>query len=72
LAMFCSSPIFAMRMPAQQSGTPTFITFEAPGAGTSPYQGTAGTSINADGTTTGYYSDASNVYHGFVRDSSGT
>ena len=38
-------------------------TFEAPGAG----QGTVGLSVNAAGDITGFYVDASAVFHGFVR-----
>jgi hypothetical protein len=50
------------------------ITFDAPGAGTGKYQGTGcfaytdcSVLINNSGTITGYYLDANNVYHGFVR-----
>jgi hypothetical protein len=58
---------------AANAGGPHFITFDAPGAGTGPGQGTgcSGTDcsvlINEEGTVTGYYLDANNVYHGFVR-----
>jgi hypothetical protein len=41
--------------------------FEAPGAGTSGYQGTFPFSINTAGDITGTYLDAGYVYHGFVR-----
>src|SRR5208337_128807 len=56
----------------------TITTFTAPGAGPSSWLtsllgkhtglplGTAGLSINTGGTIAGTYSDASNVYHGFV------
>jgi len=43
------------------------ITFDAPGAGTGPAQGTLSESINSGGTVTGYYLDANNAYHGFLR-----
>ena len=47
------------------------ITFDAPGAGTGSYQGTAcqfcGLGINDAGAITGSYIDANNVYHGFLR-----
>jgi len=45
----------------------SIITFDVPGAGTGFRQGTTATSINAAGLITGYYVDASNFYHGFVR-----
>lgn len=57
---------------------PRFITFDAPGAGTGSGQGTgcfAGTDcsvlINNFGVITGYYLDANNVFHGFVRSPEG-
>jgi len=45
----------------------TFITFDAPGAGTGPFQGTFPSSINPERAITGYYSDANFVGHGFLR-----
>jgi hypothetical protein len=59
----------------------TITTFDAPGAGTGAGQGTGGgfeislnfdLGINTAGVITGYYVDASNVYHGFARTASGT
>jgi len=50
----------------------TFITFDAPGAGTGRLQGTVPANINAPGAITGYYVDANYVGHGFVRASDGT
>jgi hypothetical protein len=50
-------------------------TFEAPGAGTGPGQGTftaIATALNSEGAVTGNYLDASNVYHGYVRVPNGT
>jgi hypothetical protein len=44
----------------------TFTTIDVPGAGAGPDQGTVASSINTAGVITGYYSDASRVYHGFV------
>jgi hypothetical protein len=46
----------------------TIITFEAPGADTTPndFNGTFPYSINDQGVITGYYIDANNVYHGFL------
>ena len=45
----------------------TITTFEAPGAGTGPGQGTLDPKINTPGDIAGPYLDASNVFHGFVR-----
>ena len=44
-------------------------TFDAPGAGTGPGQGTAAFSgaTNPGGATTGAYLDSNNVFHGFLR-----
>ncbi len=44
-------------------------TFDAPGAGTAAYQGTATNrwSLNARGEFSGFYIDASGVWHGFLR-----
>ena len=50
----------------------TMTTFDAPGAGTGPFQGTFTLGINTTGTITGYYVDAANVNHAFVRASDGT
>ena len=47
----------------------TFVTFDAPGADLKPgdYNGTVPVSINDLGLVTGFYIDASNVSHGFLR-----
>ena len=45
----------------------TFTTFDAPGAGTGPGQGTVALSNNPAGAITGYYTDGNNVSHGFLR-----
>lgn len=52
-----------------QDCKPTFITFEAPGAGTTPFmgQGTIAWGNDAQGEITGWYIDASNVFHGYLR-----
>src|SRR5271169_4694540 len=47
------------------------IIFDAPGAGTGPYQGTTSFFNNPAGTITGYYVDANYVTHGFVRTADG-
>ena len=56
------------------------ITFNAPGAGTSPgaaecfggCPGTTAVNANAEGSVTGWYVDNSSIYHGFVRYADGT
>src|SRR6478752_9244587 len=50
----------------------TITTFDAPGAGTGPLQGTYATNINPSGTIIGFSRDANNVRHGFVRSQDGT
>src|SRR6266496_2806858 len=46
---------------------PSITTFDAPGAGTGPGQGTQPFAINPAGLITGFYFDASDVFHGFLR-----
>src|SRR5437667_337320 len=50
-----------------QARNTTFITFDAPGAGTGAFQGTFALDINQAGAIAGETTDASNVSHGFVR-----
>jgi hypothetical protein len=50
----------------------TIVTFDAPGAGTAAGQGTFAYNINPSGTIAGYYLDAGNVFHGFLRAPAGT
>ena len=50
----------------------TFVTFDAPGAGTGLYEGTYPFAIDPAGVITGFYQDGSNVYHGFLRVWDGT
>ena len=50
----------------------TFTTYEAPGAGTGPGQGTGPNGMNAAGDITGNVTDASNLTHGYVRAHDGT
>jgi hypothetical protein len=45
----------------------TITTFDVPGAGTGPGQGTIPLSNNPVDAITGYYIDASDVTHGFLR-----
>lgn len=48
------------------------VTFDAPGAGTEPGQGTSAFAINPAGAITGFLRDASDVRHGFLRARDGT
>jgi uncharacterized membrane protein len=59
--------------PGSEEGTHDviFITFDAPGAGTASGLGTSPFDINPEGVITGWYTDASNVSHGFLRISCG-
>src|SRR6476620_7592992 len=50
----------------------TITTFDAPGAGTGPLQGTYATNINPSGTIIGFSRDANNARHGFVRSRDGS
>jgi hypothetical protein len=49
----------------------SFETFDAPGAGTGPGQGTFSFAISPNGEITGFYVDGTNASHGFLRDESG-
>ena len=51
---------------------PRIITFDAPGAGTAVGLGTQGIQLGSDGVILGFYSDANNVDHGFLRHRDGT
>src|SRR5262249_8133223 len=51
---------------------PTIITFDAPGAGTGPGQGTPPFAINPAGLITGFYFDTGDALHGFLRTPDGT
>ncbi|MGA2592358.1 MAG: hypothetical protein ABSH32_20800, partial [Bryobacteraceae bacterium] len=53
------------------SASPTYTTFDAPGAGTGTSEGTIAASINTTGVIAGYYRDNSSLLHGFVRTASG-
>ena len=50
----------------------TITTFDAPGAGTGPGQGTQPFAINPAGLITGFYFDAGDAIHGFLRTPDGT
>jgi len=55
-----------------RSSDGTITTFDVPGAGTDPFQGTSPQGNNAPGAVTGEYVDTSDVNHGFVRALDGT
>ena len=48
---------------------PQFIEIDAPGAGSTLFLGTTAQDINANGDIAGFYTDANNASHGFVRTS---
>src|SRR6478672_13391511 len=50
----------------------TITTFDAPGAGTGPNQGTYAFNINPSGTIIGFSRDANDVRHGFLRSQDGS
>src|SRR5882724_9443236 len=50
----------------------TITTFDAPGAGTGPFQGTYATNIAPSGTIIGFSRDATDVRHGFIRSKDGS
>ncbi|HEY3135356.1 MAG TPA: hypothetical protein VGL29_04840 [Blastocatellia bacterium] len=50
----------------------SITTFDAPGAGTGPLQGTYATNIGPSGTIIGFSRDANNVRHGFIRSQDGS
>jgi hypothetical protein len=56
---------------AADTPDPHILTFDAPGAGTGPGQGTTPEQINQFGWIAGFFVDASGVSHGFVRDAHG-
>jgi len=51
--------------------SPPIITFDAPGAGTGPFQGTLAFAVNQAGTIAGFFFDSNTVTHGFVRGTDG-
>ena len=65
LSLLLASAAFAVAQ------TPTFISFNAPDAGTGQYQGTYPIAINLHGFIAGSYIDARNQQHGFIRKANG-
>ena len=50
----------------------TITTFDAPGAGTGPNQGTYATNVSPSGTIIGFSRAANEVRHGFIRSKNGS
>jgi len=72
-AVLALAILFGLVVVATQSAqAQTFTAFDVPGAGTGAGQGTIAEDINVTGDIAGYYVDASNVNHSFVRASDGT
>jgi hypothetical protein len=57
---------------ARSASCGTITTYDVPGASTEPLLGTQPLAINPAGTITGFYYDAGDVLHGFVRAGNGT
>ena len=68
---FTALLVFTCTSIAWAQKEPSITTFDAPGAGTSPGQGTIALAINLQGEITGYYTDGGNLAHGFVRSPDG-
>ena len=66
--------VISIQLPARASMAPSpmIITFDAPGAGTGAGQGTTAVSISTSGAIAGWYIDANDVAHGFLRARGGT
>jgi hypothetical protein len=62
LLVLCTCLAFSALLQAQSKIT----TFDAPGAGTGPGQGTIPEQNTPAGTIVGYYIDANGIGHGFV------
>ena len=73
LALFVALCTLGLGLPTSAQ-EPRIITFDAPGADTNPgdFNGTFAAGINNGGTIAGYYIDANNVYHGFLRSREGS
>jgi uncharacterized membrane protein len=51
--------------------TPSFVFFDAPGAGSGDEQGTVSAALNQSGVVTGHYVDSARATHGFLRQGNG-
>jgi predicted membrane protein len=69
LALVILLGLAVVALPSAQAQN--FTTFNAPGAGTTAYEGTVSLSMNTAGDITGVYIAAGTVYHGFVRAANG-
>lgn len=72
LLVFFTCFVLAAWPQAQAQWKDKIVIFDAPGAGTGPGQGTTPIGLDAQGVIVGWYVDAGNVNHGFVRDPDGT
>jgi hypothetical protein len=70
LATLAAFSIFASGIPP--ACAQTFASLDAPGAGTGQGQGTFPLAINSSGVIVGYFTDSSDVEHGFIRAADGT
>jgi hypothetical protein len=52
-------------------GAQQIVTFDAPGAGATTFQGTVPLVLNDSGEIAGYFVDSNSVYHGFIRSTDG-
>src|ERR1022692_2187316 len=67
LALCLALCMVGLGLSGSAQGPPTIVTFDAPGAGTSAGQGTTALFNDPAGAIFGFYLDASNVDHGFLR-----
>jgi hypothetical protein len=70
-ALVSMAMIAALLVAAPLAAQGTFTFFDAPDAGKGVIQGTVPWGINQSGVIAGYYIDANNLVHGFVRTASG-
>jgi hypothetical protein len=71
-ALFLIFAVLACAAVSRGARQPTFTTFDAPGAGTTPEQGTLAYGINPQGAITGFTRGSDDVRHGFLRNRDGT
>src|SRR5271170_7311193 len=72
LLLLVTSVVSAQWAEGQTQRQPSIISFDAPGAGGEPFQGTYPYGINAVGLITGWYLDGNNQARGFLRVPDGT
>ena len=73
LALVGALPLLAMQWMTIQVSAQKIVSFDAPGADTvaDSFNGTFASGVNNLGVIAGYYVDANNVYHGFLRSPGG-